>query len=94
MTYTISYQKNGVYQAIGMNAQNAEQATAYFAQYKPAAEFIGILTHGAQLEYMKRLAAISAAQRSVESREAVLRSNNKADDQDEWRYDHRCNQRN
>ena len=42
MTYTISYQKNGVYQAIGVNAQTAEQATAYFAQYKPAAEFIGI----------------------------------------------------
>ena len=42
MTYTISYQKNGVYQAIGANAQTAEQATAYFAQYKPAAEFIGI----------------------------------------------------
>lgn len=42
MTYTISYQKNGVYQTIGVNAQTAEQATAYFAQYKPAAEFIGI----------------------------------------------------
>ena len=42
MTYTISYQKNGVYQAIGVNAQTAEEAAAYFAQYKPAAEFIGI----------------------------------------------------
>ena len=42
MTYTISYQKSGIYQAIGVNAQTAEQATAYFAQYKPAAEFIGI----------------------------------------------------
>ena len=42
MTYTISYQKNGVYQAIGVNAQSAEQATAYFTQYKPTAEFIGI----------------------------------------------------
>lgn len=42
MAYTISYQKNGVYQTIGVNAQTAEQATAYFAQYKPAAEFIGI----------------------------------------------------
>ena len=42
MTYTISYQKSGVYQAIGVNAQTAEEAAAYFAQYKPAAEFIGI----------------------------------------------------
>ena len=42
MKYTISYEKNGVYQAIGVNAQTAEQATAYFAQYKPAARFIGI----------------------------------------------------
>lgn len=42
MTYTISYEKNGVYQAIGVNAQTAAQATAYFAQYKPAARFIGI----------------------------------------------------
>lgn len=42
MTYTISYEKNGVYHTIGVNAQTAEQATAYFAQYKPAAEFIGI----------------------------------------------------
>lgn len=42
MTYTISYEKNGVFQAIGVNAQTAEQATAYFGQYKPAARFIGI----------------------------------------------------
>ena len=42
MTYTISYEKNGVYQAIGVNAQTAEQATAYFAQYKPTARYIGI----------------------------------------------------
>lgn len=42
MKYTISYEKNGVYQAIGVNAQTAEQATAYFTQYKPAARFIGI----------------------------------------------------
>ena len=42
MKYTISYEKNGVYQAIGVNAQTAEQATAYFAKYKPAARFIGI----------------------------------------------------
>ena len=42
MTYTISYKKNGVYQAIGVNAQTAKEAAAYFAQYKPAAEFIGI----------------------------------------------------
>ena len=42
MTYTISYQENGVYQAIGVNAQTAEQASAYFAQYTPTAEFIGI----------------------------------------------------
>ena len=42
MTYTISYQKNGVYQAIGVSAQTAEEAAAYFAQCKPAAEFIGI----------------------------------------------------
>ena len=42
MKYTISYEKNGVYQAIGVNSQTAEQATAYFAQYKPAARFIGI----------------------------------------------------
>ena len=42
MKYTISYEKNGVYQAIGVNAQTAEQAAAYFAQYKPAARFIGI----------------------------------------------------
>lgn len=42
MKYTISYEKNGVYQAIGMNAQTAEQAAAYFAQYKPTARYIGI----------------------------------------------------
>lgn len=42
MTYTISYEKNDVYQAIGVNAQTAAQATAYFTQYKPAARFIGI----------------------------------------------------
>lgn len=42
MKYTINYEKNGVYQAIGVNAQTAEQAAAYFAQYKPAARFIGI----------------------------------------------------
>lgn len=42
MKYTISYEKNGVYQAIGVNAQTAEQAAAYFAQYKPTARFIGI----------------------------------------------------
>ena len=42
MKYTISYKKNCVYQAIGVNAQSAEQATAYFAQYNPTAEFIGI----------------------------------------------------
>lgn len=42
MKYTISYEKNGVYQAIGVNAQTTEQAAAYFAQYKPAARFIGI----------------------------------------------------
>lgn len=42
MKYTISYEKNGVYQVIGVNAQTAEQAAAYFAQYKPAARFIGI----------------------------------------------------
>lgn len=42
MTYTISYEKNSVFQAIGVNAQSAEQATAYFAQYKPAARFLGI----------------------------------------------------
>lgn len=42
MTYTISYEKNGVYQAIGVNAQTAEQAAAYFAQYKPTARYIGI----------------------------------------------------
>lgn len=40
--YTISYEKNGVYQVIGVNAQTAGQATAYFAQYKPAARIIGI----------------------------------------------------
>lgn len=42
MKYTISYEKNGVYQAIGVNAQTAEQAAAYFAQYKPTACYIGI----------------------------------------------------
>lgn len=42
MTYTISYEKNGIYQAIGVNAQTAAQAIAYFAQYKPSARFIGI----------------------------------------------------
>lgn len=42
MKYTISYEKNGVYQAIGVNAQTAEQAAAYFAQYKPNARYIGI----------------------------------------------------
>lgn len=42
MTYIISYEKNGVYQAIGVNAQTAEQATAYFAQYKPTARYIDI----------------------------------------------------
>ena len=42
MKYTISYEKNGVYQAIGVNAQTAEQAAAYFAQYKPTALYIGI----------------------------------------------------
>ena len=42
MKYTISYEKNGVYQAIGVNAQTAEQAVAYFAQYKPTARYIGI----------------------------------------------------
>lgn len=42
MKYTINYEKNGVYQAIGVNAQTAEQAAAYFTQYKPAARFIGI----------------------------------------------------
>lgn len=42
MKYTISYEKNGVYQAIGVNAQSAEQAAAYFTQYKPAAHYIGI----------------------------------------------------
>lgn len=42
MKYTISYEKNGVYQAIGVNAQTAEQAAAYFAQYKPTARYIGI----------------------------------------------------
>ena len=42
MKYTISYEKKGVYQAIGVNAQTAEQAAAYFAQYKPTARYIGI----------------------------------------------------
>lgn len=42
MKYTISYEKNGVFQAIGVNAQTAEQAAAYFAQYKPTARYIGI----------------------------------------------------
>ena len=42
MKYTISYEKNGVYQAIGVNAQTTEQAAAYFAQYKPTARYIGI----------------------------------------------------
>lgn len=42
MKYTISYEKNGVYQAIGVNAQTAKQAAAYFAQYKPTARYIGI----------------------------------------------------
>lgn len=42
MKYTISYEKNSVYQAIGVNAQTAEQAAAYFAQYKPTARYIGI----------------------------------------------------
>lgn len=42
MKYTISYEKNGVYQTIGVNAQTAEQAAAYFAQYKPTARYIGI----------------------------------------------------
>lgn len=42
MKYTVSYEKNGVYQAIGVNAQTAEQAAAYFAQYKPTAHYIGI----------------------------------------------------
>lgn len=42
MTYIFRYEKNGVYQAIGVNAQTAEQAPAYFAQYKPTARFIDI----------------------------------------------------
>lgn len=42
MKYTVSYEKNGVYQAIGVNAQTAEEAAAYFAQYKPTARYIGI----------------------------------------------------
>ena len=37
MKYTISYEYNSVYQCIGVNAQTAEQAAAYFAKYRPSA---------------------------------------------------------
>lgn len=42
MKYIICYERNSVYQCIGMNAQTAEQAAAYFAQYKPSARILGI----------------------------------------------------
>lgn len=42
MKYIISYERNDVYQCIGINAQTTEQAAAYFSQYKPSARILGI----------------------------------------------------
>ena len=42
MKYTISYEYNSVYKCIGVNAQTAEQAAAYFAKYRPSARILGI----------------------------------------------------
>ena len=42
MKYIICYERNSVYQCIGVNAQTAEKAAAYFAQYKPSARILGI----------------------------------------------------
>lgn len=39
--YNISYQKNGVYQAILVNAKDEAHAKAYFESHKPTAEVIG-----------------------------------------------------
>ena len=42
--YQISYQKNGVFQCIQVNAQTEAAAVTYFKEYKPSAEYIGIST--------------------------------------------------
>lgn len=42
--YQISYQKKGVFQCIQVNAQTEAAAVAYFKEYKPSAEYIGIST--------------------------------------------------
>lgn len=39
--YNISYQDNGVYQTILINAKDEGQAKAYFESHKPAAEVLG-----------------------------------------------------
>jgi len=44
MKYQISYQKNGVFQCIRVNAQTEAAAVEYFKEYKPTAEYIGIST--------------------------------------------------
>lgn len=44
-TFEISYQRNGVYQAILINAETAEIAIAYFQEYKPDAQVIGYGEH-------------------------------------------------
>ena len=44
-TFEISYQRNGVYQTILINAETAETATAYFQECKPDAQIIGYGEH-------------------------------------------------
>ena len=45
MKFQISYKKNDVFQVIQVNAQTEAEATAYFKEYKPTAEYIGISTN-------------------------------------------------
>lgn len=44
-TFEISYQRNGVYQVILINAETAETATAYFQECEPDAQVIGCGEH-------------------------------------------------
>ena len=44
-TFEISYQKNGVYQAILVNAESENTARAWFHEYKPTAGIVGSCCH-------------------------------------------------
>lgn len=44
-TFEISYKRNGIYQAILVNAESENTARAWFHEYEPAAEIVGSCCH-------------------------------------------------